>query len=202
MPVIAWALVRPSTTRSESPRAATAALIFPTDSSNDNSCAAPDGPNARGSSVSSIITAAAPAASSSWIVRMTLNALPYPWSASISSGTFDTRAQRCTCSASSVSVSTITSGAPSTAWEMMDPPTSAASYASSSAMRADTGSNTVAITAQPLPASDARIFVLRSVFIMHSLLMANQRQVRRPRSPRCGRRVCRPSPDRSRCWSG
>ena len=74
-PVMDGELVRPMIVSALSSRAANAARILPTPSSSEITVGF-FSPYARGSSVSSIITAATPAVSSSCTVRITFSALP------------------------------------------------------------------------------------------------------------------------------
>ncbi len=75
IPVRLGALVRPMIDSAVSSRAASAARILPTPSSSGISVGLAS-PKRRGSAVSSIVSAATPAVSSSCTVRMTLSALP------------------------------------------------------------------------------------------------------------------------------
>ena len=155
MEVIEGALVRPAMTNPESRRAATAARILPTPSSlGIRRCLRP--PNGLGKSVSSIDSPATPAVSSSSTVRITFSALPYPWSASHSNGRVAARQMRCACSANSVKVRTMRSGAPSTVIEATDPANMPTSNPRDSAIRADIGSNTEAGNTHLLPESTER----------------------------------------------
>ena len=139
--VILRELVRPATTMLGSRRAARAAFIFPTPSSMGSTASAPP-PKVRGRTVSSMVKAATPAVSNSSTVRITFNALPYPWSASTIRLRSPARQMRWICWANSVRVRTMRSGAPRTVPEAMDPANMPTSKPRSSAIRAEIGSKT------------------------------------------------------------